>query len=140
ICRNRTRVGRRCCPWPLATYSHSSWRLTLRGLGVGEVLLRIGERIGTGLPRRAEQPSRRPADFSSIPPTSPTNSAELAACLNWLNEHDEAYQELLTWKYTGLNPSFQRLVEGVRGGHPQCRLCEYLGRTDPAGPSVAQPG
>ena len=52
---------------------------------------------------------------------------ELAAYLNWLNEHDEAYQEYLAWKYTGLSPSFQTLVTSVRG-EPLCRLCEHLRR------------
>jgi alpha-1,3-fucosyltransferase 10 len=54
--------------------------------------------------------------------------AELAAYLNWLNEHDEAYQEYLAWKDKGLSPSVQTLVEAVR--EPALyRLCEHLRRT-----------
>jgi hypothetical protein len=54
--------------------------------------------------------------------------AELAAYLNWLNEHDEAYQEYLAWKHKDLSPSFQALVESVRVP-ALCRLCEHLRRT-----------
>jgi hypothetical protein len=55
--------------------------------------------------------------------------AELAAYLNWLNEHDEAYQEYLAWRHKGLSPSFEALVESVREPAP-CRLCEHLRRAE----------
>ena len=56
--------------------------------------------------------------------------AELAAYLNWLNEHDDPYRDYLGWKYTGLSARFQTLVDSVRG-EPLCRLCDYLRRTEP---------
>jgi hypothetical protein len=69
-----------------------------------------------------------PADRCFINAADFAGPAELAAYLNWLNEHDEAYQEYLAWKDKGLSPSFQTLVESVRGP-ALCRLCEHLRRT-----------
>ena len=66
-------------------------------------------------------------DLHSHSEASEDSRAPLEAYLNWLNEHDEAYQEYLAWKYTGLSPSFQTLVTSVRG-EPLCRLCEHLRR------------
>jgi alpha-1,3-fucosyltransferase 10 len=57
-------------------------------------------------------------------------SAELAAYLYSLNEHDGANQEYLAWKCTGLSPGFQTLVDSVRF-HALCRLCDHLRRTAP---------
>jgi hypothetical protein len=69
-----------------------------------------------------------PADHCFINAADFAGPAELAAYLNWLNEHDDAYPEYLTWKYAGLSLSFQGLAEAVRG-NPLCRLRDYLRRT-----------
>ena len=49
-----------------------------------------------------------PADRSLVDAADFAGPAELAAYLNWLDEHDEAYQRYLAWKRTGLSASFGR--------------------------------
>lgn len=68
-----------------------------------------------------------PAEHSFINAADFAGPAELAAYLNWLNEHEDAYQEYLAWKRTGLSTGFRALVESVRGD-PFCRLCAHLRR------------
>ena len=75
---------------------------------------RLDRRVGARLPRRTQCRglcagrsllSRR-RDFAG--------PAELAAYLNWLDEHDEAYQRYFAWKRMGLSASFRALVASVR--------------------------
>lgn len=57
-------------------------------------------------------------------------AAELAAYLNWLDQHDDAYREYLAWKATGLSPAFLAQLDALR--RPAlCRLCDHL-RDGPA--------
>ncbi len=72
-----------------------------------------------------------PADRSLVDAADFAGPAELAAYLNWLDEHDEAYQRYLAWKRTGLSASFRALVASVRV-HPLCRLCAQLRHAAPA--------
>jgi Glycosyltransferase family 10 (fucosyltransferase) C-term/Fucosyltransferase, N-terminal len=69
-----------------------------------------------------------PADRCFINAADFAGPVELAAYLNWLNEHDEVYQEYLAWKHKGLSRSFQTLVASVHVP-ALCRLCEHLRRT-----------
>jgi hypothetical protein len=71
-----------------------------------------------------------PAERSFINTADFAGPAELAAYLNWLNEHDEAYEEYLAWKRTGLSASYRALVDAVRD-RPFCRLCAHLRRIAP---------
>jgi len=66
-----------------------------------------------------------PADHCFIDAADFVGPVGLAAYLNWLNEHDEAYQEYLAWKRTGLSPRFQAFVQSLREA-PFCRLCQVL--------------
>ncbi len=68
-----------------------------------------------------------PADHCFISAADFAGPVELAAYLNWLNEHDEAYQEYLAWKHMALSPRFKALVASVRRP-PFCRLREHLWR------------
>ena len=68
-----------------------------------------------------------PADHCFINAADFAGPVELAAYLNWINEHDEAYQKYLAWKHTGLSPNFRTLVKSVRA-EPLCRLCDHLRR------------
>jgi len=69
-----------------------------------------------------------PAEHAFIDAADFAGPAELASYLNWLNEHDDAYQKYFAWKRTGLSTSFRELVEAARGD-PFCRLCAHLRRT-----------
>jgi hypothetical protein len=71
-----------------------------------------------------------PADHCFIDAADFAGPVELAAYLNWLNEHDEAYQGYLAWKETGLSPQFRSLVKSVRD-QPLCRLCRRLRQDAP---------
>jgi alpha-1,3-fucosyltransferase 10 len=73
-----------------------------------------------------------PAEHCFINAADFSGAAELAAYLNWLNEHDKAHQENLAFKNTGLSPRFQTLLASLRG-QPLCRLCEHLRRTEQLG-------
>lgn len=66
-----------------------------------------------------------PGDRCFINAVDFSSPAELAAYLNRLNEHDEAYQEYLTWKRTGLRPEFRAMVARL-SEQPFCRLCQLL--------------
>jgi hypothetical protein len=68
-----------------------------------------------------------PAEHAFIDAADFAGPAELAAYLNWLNEHEDAYQEYFAWKRTGLSTGFRELVEAARGD-PFCRLCAHLRR------------
>jgi hypothetical protein len=50
---------------------------------------------------------------------------ELADYLNWLDTHEDAYQEYLAWKTRGLGAPFRSLVDSL---HEDvfCRLCDHL--------------
>jgi hypothetical protein len=68
-----------------------------------------------------------PADHCLINAADFAGPVELAAYLNWLNEHDADYREYLAWKQIGLRPEFRALVKSVRT-KPLCRLCRHLRR------------
>jgi hypothetical protein len=68
-----------------------------------------------------------PADHCFIDAAGFAGPDELAAYLNWLNEHDDAYQAYLAWKRAGLSARFQALLAPL-GTNGLCRLCEHLRR------------
>jgi len=72
-------------------------------------------------------PAFAPAERCFINASVFAGPVELAAYLNWLNEHDEAYREYLAWKHTGLSPRFRTLVAFLQGA-PFCRRCAQLRR------------
>ena len=69
-----------------------------------------------------------PAERCFINAADFSGPVELAAYLNWLNEHEAAYQEHLAWKQRGPSPEFRALAPSVEG-EPLCRLCAYLRRS-----------
>ena len=71
-----------------------------------------------------------PAEHCFIDAADFAGPVELAAYLNWLDEHDDAYDAYLAWKTAGLSPGFGGLLESVRGPL-LCRLCEHLRRAGP---------
>jgi hypothetical protein len=79
-----------------------------------------------------------PADHCLINAADFAGAVELAAYLNWLNEHDAAYREYLAWKDTGLRPEFRALVKSVRT-EPLCRLCRHLRRSAELAPRKSHP-
>jgi hypothetical protein len=63
---------------------------------------------------------------------------DLAAYLNWLDTHDDAYRAYLAWKGRGLSPRFRSLVEALRVPVFR-RLCEHLQRATRAERETAAP-
>ena len=66
-----------------------------------------------------------PAEHCFIDAADFAGPVELAAHLNWLDRHDDAYHAYLAWKESGLSPRFRALLESLQGPL-LCRLCEHL--------------
>jgi alpha-1,3-fucosyltransferase 10 len=71
-----------------------------------------------------------PADHCYIDAADFAGPVELAAHLNWLDQHDDAYRAYLAWKTSGLTATFRSLLRGLRD-HALCRLCDHLRRAAP---------
>ena len=71
-----------------------------------------------------------PAAHCFIDATDFAGPAEVAAYLNWLDQHDEEYRAYLAWKESDLGPEFQAMLASLRSP-ALCRLCEHLRRAGP---------
>jgi len=68
------------------------------------------------------------APHSLIKTTDYPNPKDLAALLNYLNEHDDEYMKYFAWKKTGISASFKRLWKNCFA-YAECRLCKYIAKS-----------